>query len=296
MSRTFFQEAEERLDRSIEWFMNAVVRATGYPKEKIQELWLHALEPEKEPETQPSTPPPSPALVPVKAPEKPSVPAPVQAPAPAPVSDAKPRCVHLMTRGKNEGKECGNPSKSGTSYCAKHQPAKVVLEEEEEKPVKEEKKPEKVEKQEEEKPVKEEKKPEKVEKQEEEKPVKEEKKPEKEEKSKKVVPEKQLRVKEYDESFEAATVMTVTEAKRLDARIKDREFNLQNKSYPPAEIVAKGAHRVIAGTDVVVNESGSEILGYLEGETFVRSPNRSTDRATVDYGLPFNSDGVEIDE
>jgi hypothetical protein len=67
-----------------------------------------------------------------------------------------------------------------------------------------------------------------------------------------VVPEKQLRVKEYDESFEAATVMTVTEAKRLDARIKDREFNLQNKSYPPAEIVAKGAHRVIAGTDVVV--------------------------------------------
>jgi hypothetical protein len=68
MSRTFFQEAEERLDRSIEWFMNAVVRATGYPKEKIQELWLHALEPEKEPEKQPSTPPPSPALVPVKDP------------------------------------------------------------------------------------------------------------------------------------------------------------------------------------------------------------------------------------
>jgi outer membrane biosynthesis protein TonB len=79
-----------------------------------------------------------------------------------------------MTRGKNEGKECGNPSKSGTSYCAKHQPAKVVLEEEEEKPVKEEKVVEK----------QEEKKPEKVEKQEEEKPVKEEKKPEKEEKSK----------------------------------------------------------------------------------------------------------------
>lgn len=297
MSRTFFKEAEERLDRSIEWFMNAVVRATGCPKEKIQELWLQALDPEKEPETQPSTPPPSPALVPVKAPEKPSVPAPVQAPAavqapaPAPVSDAKPRCVHLMTRGKNEGKECGNPSKSGTSYCAKHQPAKVVLEEEEKpekKPVKEEK---------EEKPVKEEEEPEKKEEKpvkEEEKPVKEEKK-EEEKKSKKVVPEKHLRVKEYDESFEAATVMTVTEAKRLDARIKDREFNL-HKSYPPAEIVAKGPHRVIAGTDVVVNESGSEILGYLEGETFVRSPNRATDRATVDYGLPFNSDGVEIDE
>jgi uncharacterized Zn finger protein (UPF0148 family) len=289
MSRTFFQAAEERLDRSLEWFMNAIVRATGYPKEKVHELWIQALDPQT---PEPTTPPPSPALVPAPAPphppapvqEKPVVPAPVQAPAPvqekpvvpaqvqapAPVqvsADAKPRCVHLMARGKNEGKECGNPSKSGTSYCAKHQPAKVVLEEEDDMPAKPEEK------------EKEKEKPEK----------------EKEEKKKKVVPEKQIQVKEYEESFEAATVMTVTEAKRLDARIKDREFNLQ-KSYPPVEMVAKGPHRVIAGTDVVVDEAGTEILGYLEGETFVRSPNRATDRATVDYGLPFNSDGVEIDE
>lgn len=319
-SHALFQEAEERLDRSLQAFMNSIVRATGYPKEKLHELWIQALDPKneepkepKEEKVEPTTPPPSPALAPVteKAAPAPvqvqvqvSAPAPVIAPAPekpqiqapaptqAPVqTEAKPRCVHLMTRGKNEGKECGNPSKSGSSYCAKHQPSKVILEEEE-KPEPKEEKVEKVEK-----PVEKVEKPaEKVEKQEEKKEEKPEKPAEKEkEKKKKVVPEKQLQVKEYDQSFEAATVMTVTEAKRLDARIKDREFNLQ-KSYPPVEIVIKGPHRVIAGTDVVVDEKGAEILGYLEGGTFVRSPNRATDRATVDYGLPFNSDGVEIDE
>lgn len=317
-SHALFQEAEERLDRSLEAFMNSIVRATGYPKEKLHELWIQALDPKepKEEKEEPTTPPPSPALAPVTekaapapvqvqvqapvvAPAQEKPPAPVQAPAPtqapapvqAPVqTEAKPRCVHLMTRGKNEGKECGNPSKSGSSYCAKHQPSKVILEEEEKPEPKEEKPAEKVEKKEE-KPVEKVEKHEKQEKQEE-KPA--EKKEEKE-KKKKVVPEKQLQVKEYDQSFEAATVMTVTEAKRLDARIKDREFNLQ-KSYPQVEIVTKGPHRVIAGTDVVVDEKGAEILGYLEGGTFVRSPNRATDRATVDYGLPFNSDGVEIDE
>jgi hypothetical protein len=337
-SHALFQEAEERLDRSLQAFMNSIVRATGYPKEKLHELWIQALDPKepKEEKEEPTTPPPSPALAPVtekaapapapaqvqvsapapvqvqaSAPEKPPAPAPVQAPAqekPPVQTETKPRCVHLMTRGKNEGKECGNPSKSGSSYCAKHQPSKVILEDEEkpaekvEKPVEKVEKPaEKVEKPVEkvEKPVEKVEKPvEKVEKQEEkkeEKPEKPAEKKEEKEKKKKVVPEKQLQVKEYDQSFEAATVMTVTEAKRLDARIKDREFNLQ-KSYPPVEIVAKGPHRVIAGTDVVVDEKGAEILGYLEGGTFVRSPNRATDRATVDYGLPFNSDGVEIDE
>lgn len=306
-SHALFQEAEERLDRSLQAFMNSIVRATGYPKEKLHELWIQALDPKepKEPTVEPTTPPPSPALAPVTekaapAPVQVQVQAPVQVQVQAPAhekppvqTEAKPRCVHLMTRGKNEGKECGNPSKSGSSYCAKHQPSKVILEEEEKPEPKEEKVEKPVEKHEkkEEKPAEKVEKHEKQEKQEE-KPA--EKKEEKE-KKKKVVPEKQLQVKEYDQSFEAATVMTVTEAKRLDARIKDREFNLQ-KSYPQVEIVIKGPHRVIAGTDVVVDEKGAEILGYLEGGTFVRSPNRATDRATVDYGLPFNSDGVEIDE
>ncbi len=313
-SHALFQEAEERLDRSLQAFMNSIVRATGYPKEKLHELWIEALDPKepKDEKVEPTTPPPSPALAPVTekaapvtspAPEKPHVQAPVAAPTqekPPVQTDTKPRCVHLMTRGKNEGKECGNPSKSGSSYCAKHQPSKVILEEDDKPEPKEEKPVEKVEKPAEkvEKVEKKEEKPaekEKVEKQDEKNEEKPAEKKEEKEKKKKVVPEKQLQVKEYDESFEAATVMTVTEAKRLDARIKDREFNLQ-KSYPPVEIVTKGPHRVIAGTDVVVDEKGAEILGYLEGGTFVRSPNRATDRATVDYGLPFNSDGVEIDE
>jgi hypothetical protein len=99
-----------------------------------------------------------------------------------------------------------------------------------------------------------------------------------------------------ESEFEAATVMTVEEAKRLDFRIKQREYNLAHRTYSSFETERCCGYLVICGTPIVLNESRTEIMGYIENQKFVRAPNRVTDRAVIEYGLPFNADDIEVDE
>ena len=258
------QSAETQLNEALLRFMKTVTEQTSITHPQLLEWWSQALsqeEPKKkdikqelkneikaELKKEPKKDEPKKEEPKKEEPKKEE---------PKKEEDVKSRCIHLMVRGKNEGKECGNPSKSGTSYCTKHQTAvkdekKILIEEEEIV------------------------------------------------KAPTLVLEKVCVVKELEQKkadFEADTVMTVEEAKRLDFRVKQREFNLSNKKYDTFEVEKNEDHYMIKGTNIVVSEKGEEILGYLnDKEVLIRGPNRATDRAVIEYGIPFNGDGLEIDE
>lgn len=238
------------------------------------------------------------------------------------------RCTHIMVRGKNEGQPCPNPAKVGSVYCSKHQkepaaPAvrvadepRVVIEDEPrvqrvvvvESPAVETRVERSVVVEDEpmpdvaslsiqaDQPV-DRKRPRSP------SPVRAappiepaaavESDAKKLKKTRKVV-EKPCTFRESQ--FEASTVMTVEEAKRLDFRIKQREYNLAHRTYNTFESERCCGYLVIKGTPIVLNESQTEIMGYLHNQQFVRAPNRATDRAVIEYGLPFNADDIEVDE
>jgi hypothetical protein len=165
------------------------------------------------------------------------------------------RCRHIMVSGKFKGKPCGAPSKVN-GLCNKHKPSGK-------QPVSQ--------------PVQ------KIE-----EPVVQ------------LVPAVASRgemktktpPKEYTPQLAPVEFVKLTsreEEKRIEFRVKTRDYILDHKVYPPVQTIKVQNYTVVEGTKVVLNDEKSVVLGFLnEKNELVRQPTPATDKVVLDYGIAFD--------
>jgi hypothetical protein len=106
--------------------------------------------------------------------------------------------------------------------------------------------------------------------------------------------------KSIEPTVEFIKLTSREEEKRIEFRVKTREYLLNNKVYPPLEVEECKEFTLVKNTRVVVNKEKTSVLGYLsEKDELIRQPNPATDKVVLDFGIQFDVSHIsesDIDE
>ncbi len=196
-----------------------------------------------------------------------------QSPPPPPPQQSS-RCRHIMVSGKSKGQPCGAPAREN-GFCTKHkssappEPAPKPAQEQVPKPVEQKPVPKPAQE-----PI----------------PVIEKVDPPVQEKP---TIEKKVKTPPKVPQVEHVKLTTLEEEKRIDFRVKVRDFILDNKKYPEAPVKTYKDFLLVEGTRVVLNSDKSAVLGYLDTkDNLVRVPTKDTDKVVLEYGIIFDASHI----